>query len=135
MKNVLIIALLLVSVLFSLSGFAQDYMKWGIPENATLRLGKGQIYDLKHSPNGDLIAVASSIGVWLYDAHSGKEIRLLQKHSDRVEVDTGNLITTLSKHNNWVKALTFSSDGKILASGSQDGTVLVWDLNKIMKSQ
>ncbi|MXV84540.1 hypothetical protein F4Z98_14355, partial [Candidatus Poribacteria bacterium] len=73
--------------------------------------------------------------VWLYDAHSGKEIRLLQKHSDRVEVDTGNLITTLSKHNNWVKALTFSSDGKILASGSQDGTVLVWDLNKIMKSQ
>lgn len=98
MKNVLIIALLLVSVLFSLSGFAQDYMKWELPEHATLRLGKGQIYDLKHSPNGDLIAVASSIGVWIYDAHSGKEIRLLQKQTYEVS------------------SLAFSPNGKMLAS-------------------
>ena len=113
MKNVLIITLLIVSILFTLSGFAQDYMKWGIPENATLRLGKGRIYDLKHSPNGNLIAVASSIGVWIYDAHSGKEIRVLQKHTD------------------WVSSLAFSPNGKILASGSQDGTILIWDLYAI----
>ena len=108
MKNVLMIALLLVSILFSLSGFSQDYVKWEIPEHATLRLGKGSIYDLKHSPNGDLIAVASSIGVWIYDAHSGKEIRLLQKHSD------------------WVNSLAFSPNGKILASCGPDG-IHLWD--------
>ncbi len=83
-------------------------MKWGLPENATLRLGKGQIYDLKHSPNGDLIAVASSIGVWLYDAHSGKEIRLLQKHSYPVN------------------SLAFSSNSKMLASGGSDG-IHLWE--------
>lgn len=52
-----------------------------------------------------------------------------------VEVDTANLITTLSKHNRQVKALAFSPNDKILASGSQDGTVLIWDLDKIMKGQ
>ena len=108
MKNVLIITLLIILILFSVSGFAQDYMKWGIPENATLRLGKGSIYDIKHSPNGDLIAVASSIGVWLYDADSGKEIRLLQKHTD------------------WVSSLAFSSNGKMLASYGPDG-IHLWD--------
>ena len=107
MKNVLIIAFLLISILFSLSGFAQDYMKWGLPEHATLRLGKGQIYDLKHSPNGNLIAVATSIGVWIYDAHSGKEIRLFQKHD--YEVDS----------------VAFSPNGKMLAS-SADG-IHLWD--------
>ena len=108
MKNVLIIACLLISILFSLSGFAQDYMKWGLPEHAILRLGKGQIYDLKHSPNGDLIAVATSIGVWLYDAHSGKEIRLLQKHGYEVH------------------SVAFSPNGKILANSGSDG-IHLWD--------
>ena len=108
MKNVLIITLLIILILFSVSGFAQDYMKWGIPENATLRLGKGSIYDIKHSPNGDLIAVASSIGVWLYDADSGKEIRLLQKHTD------------------WVNSLAFSPNGKMLASCGPDG-IHLWE--------
>ncbi|MYB95706.1 WD40 repeat domain-containing protein [Candidatus Poribacteria bacterium] len=108
MKNVLIIAFLLISILFSLSGFAQDYMKWGLPEHAILRLGKGQIYDLKHSPNGNLIAVATSIGVWLYDAHSGKESRLLQKHGYEVH------------------SVAFSPNGKMLASSGSD-SIHLWD--------
>ena len=108
MKNILIIAFLLISILFSRSGFAQNYVKWGIPENAALRLGKGQIYDLKHSPNGNLIAVASSIGVWLYDAHSGKEIGLLQKPGYEVH------------------SVAFSPNGKMLASSGSDG-IHLWD--------
>ncbi len=108
MKNVLIIAFLLISILFSLSGFAQNYMKWGLPEHAILRLGKGQIYDLKHSPNGNLIAVATSIGVWIYDAHSGKEIRLFQKHGYEVH------------------SVAFSPNGKMLASSGSDG-IHLWD--------
>ena len=108
MKNALIIALLLISILSTLDGFAQGYMKWEIPEHATLRLGKGITYDLKHSPNGDLIAVASSIGVWIYDAHSGKEIRLLQKHGYRVH------------------SVAFSPNGKMLASSGSD-SIHLWE--------
>ena len=75
--------LFLTSIFFIPNGFAQDYMKWELPENAILRIGKGTINDLKHSPDGDLIAVATHIGVWIYDANSGKEIRLL-KHTEWV---------------------------------------------------
>lgn len=108
MKNVLIITLLITFILFTLSGCDQNYMKWGLPEHAILRLGKGSINDLKHSQNGDLIAVATSIGVWIYDADSGKEIRLLRKHSYPVN------------------SLAFSPNGKMLASGASDG-IHLWD--------
>ena len=108
MKKLLIIPLLLVLILFTLNGYTEDYAKWGLPENATLRLGKGMIYDLKHSPNGDLIAVATSIGVWIYDADSGKEIRLLQKHGYEVH------------------SVAFSPNGKMLASSGSDG-IHLWE--------
>ena len=39
----------------------------GYPTGAKVRLGKGQIYDLKYSPDGTRLAVTSSIGIWLYD--------------------------------------------------------------------
>ncbi len=114
MKNVLIVPLFVFLILFCVSGCDQDYMKWELPENATLRIGKGSINDLKHSPNGDLIAVATSIGVWLYDADSGKEIRLLQN----------------KKHNqiysDWIIKLAFSPNGKILAICALDG-IHLWE--------
>ena len=37
--------LLLVAVLFSPSGSAQDYTRWGLPEGAIARFGKGIIRD------------------------------------------------------------------------------------------
>ena len=60
--------------------FAHDYTQWGLPEGAKFRIGKGWISEIACSPSGDRIAVASSIGVWLYDAHSGAEISLLTGH-------------------------------------------------------
>jgi WD40 repeat protein len=40
---------------------------------------------------------------------------------------------TFKGHTGAVSALRFSDDGKLLASGSSDGTVLVWDLTAIGK--
>ncbi len=117
MKNVLIVAFLLAFIFFIASGFAQDYMKWGLPEYATLRIGKGSINDLKHSPNGELLAVATSIGVWIYDADSGKEISLLQKQTDSVSIDAGSF-----------QSLAFSPNGKLLASRALDG-IHLWEPN------
>ena len=85
--NVRRISLFFVLVLVSMapltvflqSSIAQDYTQMGLPEGAKLRLGKGYIIDLKFSPDGDRLAVASSIGIWIYDVFTGRELNLLTK--------------------------------------------------------
>ena len=47
------------------------------------------------------------------------------------DVETGNQLATLTGHTENITILVFSHDGKTLASGSQDGTVLLWDWDKI----
>ena len=66
------VALLLVCVLLVQDSRAQDHTRWGLPEGAIARLGKGRISgNIAYSPDGTLLAVASTIGIWLYDASTG----------------------------------------------------------------
>ncbi len=48
------------------------------------------------------------------------------------DVETGRYLGTLSGHTEPVEMLVFSHDGQTLASGSEDGTVLLWDWEKII---
>ncbi len=102
---------LFTSILFSSNLSAQDYNKWKLPEGAKLRIGKGIVHDIKYTPDGERVAVATSIGIWIYDAHTHEELALL----------TG--------HTSWVTAIDFPADGRFLASGSFDETVRLWDIN------
>ena len=47
-------------------------------------------------------------------------------------VATGTLIATLEGHGTHVGGVAFSLDGSTFASGSSDGTVLVWDMQRIL---
>jgi RNA polymerase sigma factor (sigma-70 family) len=47
------------------------------------------------------------------------------------EVTTGKMRLELPGHRHGITSLALSQDGKRLASGSQDGTVLVWDVNQL----
>ena len=96
---------------YAANTFAQDSPQWHLPEGATARLGKGWITEIAYSPDGTRLAVAGSIGIWLYDAQTDEALDLL----------TG--------HTSWVSSVSFSPDGNTLASGSDDGTVRLWDAN------
>ena len=88
---------------------AQDYTTWNLPEGAKARLGKGTIEDIQFSPDNKLLAVAGSIGVWIYD------------------VDTDEELALLTGHTGIVTSVAFSPDGETLASGSWDYTIRLWN--------
>ena len=45
------------------------------------------------------------------------------------EVSSGQELKRFTGHTNWVISIAFSPAGKLLASGSSDGTVRLWDVN------
>ena len=107
------IAFFLIPNLFLSYCFAQDYTQWNLPEGAKMRLGKGEINDIKFSPDGSLLAVGTSIGIWIYDVHSRKEVNFLKSNTYQID------------------ALTFIEDGTKIVSAGVDGPVgriITWEV-------
>ena len=96
--------------MFLYSANAEDASNWHVPEKAKARLGKGNINEIQYTPDGKTLAVATDIGIWLYDTHSYKEIALLGAHTERIE------------------CIDFNADGSLLAAGSGSNVVL-WDMS------
>ncbi len=71
--------------------------------------GSGKVLDLSFSPDDRILASAAGSDINLFDAH------------------TGILIKKLTKHDAAVNAINFSPNGRLLASGSDDRTAIIWD--------
>ena len=153
MRNTFFFILLIgfVILAFGSNAFAQDYTQFSLPAGAKARLGKGWTFEIAYSPDGRRLAVASSIGIWLYDAQTGEEVDLLTGHTNWVysvsyspdgntlasgsgdntirlwDASSGRELRTLTGHTSWVHSVAFSPDGQTLASGSFDMTVRLWD--------
>ena len=154
-RNIIILSILF-STYFTYSSFSQDYMQWSLPEGAKMRIGKGEIYGkIAFSPDSSLLAAASSVGIWVYDGHTGKELKLLTANSgynsnlafspdgETVacsnsnelflwDVGTGDLKLTISAHNLEISGVVFSPDGQTVATSSnygKDRTIKFWDVS------
>ena len=134
---------------------AEEYPTWNLPEGATVRLGRGSVSRrdgaLAFSPDGRFLAVASSIGVWLYDREDLNQLTLLPVERARTvafspdgttlvsgsgwsegeiglwDLSTGIRTATLEPRA-WVKYMDISPDGGTLASGTGGPGIELWDL-------
>ncbi len=77
-----------------------------------------------YSPDGKQLAVASGKSIKLYDTATQTVVQSLEGHTDRVTS------IPYSPDGKRVTSIQYSPDGKRLASGSEDRTVRVWDLER-----
>ncbi|MDE0086422.1 MAG: trypsin-like peptidase domain-containing protein [Candidatus Poribacteria bacterium] len=101
-----VLVLLLVAILFSIEGFAQDYVHY-----KTLTGHTYHVYSVSFSPDGRMLASGSADNtIRLWESQSGMPIKILTGHTWTV----------------W--SVGFSPDGRTLVSASHDQTVRLWDL-------
>jgi len=81
---------------------------------ATFRM-TGWAWAVAISPDGKTLAAGGG------QKDSVGEIRLWNLTSEKI-------IATLEGHNDWISKLAFSPNGKILASASPDGTIILWEM-------
>ncbi|RKU06355.1 hypothetical protein C6503_26025 [Candidatus Poribacteria bacterium] len=88
-----------------------DSPQWHLPEGAKSRIGSGRVNVMRYSPDGNLLAVGSDIGVWIYDVHTAEPQSLIAAHASVIN------------------GISFTPDGKTLAAACEDGTIRVWDIS------
>ena len=112
-----IVALALQNEILLLNG--QNYKqikKWSVPTGSLSY--RGAIGRLSLSPNGKILCSTDcNSGVWLWDIASEK------------------LLNPSSGHSYGIRKVALSEDGKMAATGGEDGNLIIWDVEKGEKIQ
>ncbi|MCB8945969.1 MAG: hypothetical protein H6658_19660 [Ardenticatenaceae bacterium] len=115
------------------------------------RLGKGAVKQAVYSHDGKVLALATALGIYLYQTQPLAEIRFLESVSpvqavafspdDKLlasgswqhrvqlwQVEDGEFVAELRSHDSAIYALAFSPDGQTLASADENGVIVIWEL-------
>src|SRR5262249_40101641 len=83
-----------------------------------LRGHKGEVWTAAFSPDPS--------DRWIAWTEEDKTVKVCDSH-------TGTLVRSFRGHTGAVTSVAFSLDGRLLVSGSRDGTVKVWDVTSLGK--
>jgi WD40 repeat protein len=123
-------------------------------EVARLRGHEEPVYDVRFSPDGQIVATCSwDRTVRLWDVRAKRELHRLEGHTGPVyalafapdgkslasagggdgtvrlwDVPTGRERARLNGHKGWVRTIAFGPDGSTVASGGRDATVRLWEV-------
>ncbi|MDE0634680.1 MAG: WD40 repeat domain-containing protein [Candidatus Poribacteria bacterium] len=128
-----------------------DITTWELPDGAIARLGQGIIFDMAFSLDNASLAVATWIGVWMYELETMQPIALLETERGIVgnvvlspdgqwvatsngdgiikvrEIETQQCVAKIRGWHKGTSQLAFSPDSQyIVASGRESGDVYVW---------
>ena len=90
-------------VLFLPTTPAQDTTYLNLSDGVVVRIRKETLAEIQYSPDGTRLAVASTVGIWLYGTTTNRAVPLLTGHTKAV------------------LAVAFSPDGKTVAGGVRSG--------------
>ncbi|MXZ02002.1 WD40 repeat domain-containing protein [Candidatus Poribacteria bacterium] len=95
---------LLTLIMFLVNGFTED-----LPSGAIARIN-APVNAIAYSQSANQLAIAAANNIYIHDADTYKELMVLAGHTDSV------------------LAVAFSSNGKLIVSGSSDETVRLWEI-------
>ena len=117
--------------------FGSEVILSSVPPEPTPEMAVGMITPLDSDPDPEPFSQSTTIPIVLPTQPVVASSKNVEKNLSRSlwDLSSEGNITVLSGHNDLVRSVTFSPDGKHLVSGSADKSIKIWDLVLAKESQ